>query len=167
MMKKLLVLSLVLGIASLATAGLQFSIGGTQYADGSTVLVGGQTAVGIYNDTAFTGPSLVQWIGIETDQQVEGTATVNNDLLPGTWSITDYGTFAGYPDTWYWYTNQDLPAVGDTLVGDLFTVEGLPDATITLYDSQFTSLGSVNLVTPEPVTMALLGLGGLMIRRKK
>ena len=36
-MKKLLVLSLVLGIAALASAGLSFDIDGTIYASGSTV----------------------------------------------------------------------------------------------------------------------------------
>ncbi|MHC4962612.1 MAG: PEP-CTERM sorting domain-containing protein [Planctomycetota bacterium] len=169
-MKKLLIVWLVLGIASLATAGLQFSVNGSQYADGSTVLVtSGPTTVGIYNDTSKNGVYSIQWIEVEPGAEVPGSGTVNEALLPGVWSISDWGLYSGM---YYWYINMDVPAVGSTQVGDLFTVDVLLgfllETTVTMYDStDLGYIGSITLVAPEPTTMALLALGGVVLSRRK
>ncbi|MHC5185143.1 MAG: PEP-CTERM sorting domain-containing protein, partial [Planctomycetota bacterium] len=170
MMKKLLVLTLVMGIASLATAALSFDIGGTIYEDGATVLISGQTTVGLYNDTQFTGVPDIGWINVAPGTEVVGSGTVDSvgtggTILPGTWTIDDFGLSYG---VYWWQTVNTVPGVGDTLVGNMFTVDVVGDTLLQVFQSDFvTPVASVNLVTPEPMTMALLGLGGLLIRRKK
>jgi hypothetical protein len=56
--------------------------------------------------------------------------------------------------------------LGAGLTKGVFRVEGL---VFTATDTQdgFEGLAKVNIVVPEPLTMSLLGLGGLFIRRRK
>jgi len=56
--------------------------------------------------------------------------------------------------------------LGAGLLGGTFRIEGL---TFTATDTGdgFAGLSKVNVVVPEPLTMCLLGIGGLFIRRRK
>lgn len=56
--------------------------------------------------------------------------------------------------------------IGAGLIGGTFRIGGLTfPATNTA--TGFTGLSDVNIYVPEPLTMSLLGLGGLFIRRRK
>ena len=164
-MKKLLVLALVLGVASLANAGLAFTVGGVEYASGSTVAIDGQTTIGLVNDTEFDGVPDVAYIEVAPGAEVVGSGTVGT-VLPGTWSIVDYGLSYGL---YYWQISNTVAGVGDSLVGTMFTVDVAGPTTLNVYQSDWaTIIGSIELASiPEPMTMGLLGLGGLFLARRK
>ena len=165
-MKKLVVLMVVLGMASLASAAFTLS-GATE------MVVGGTQAIGIENDVAgenqnqffvsMTAGGAGSWTGAEgqyTPPSVGGPGNVY------------YGT-AVDPTIDVWYANlangvpTDFYGVG-TLAdfGLAADVEGTIE--LTLLDAGFSPLDSMTItVVPEPMTMALLGLGGLFLRRKK
>ena len=161
-MKKILVLMLVLGIASMATAGLTV----TQEAGTLT----------IENDTVYTSSPTGQFqaqLVIDQPGSLAGTYSFG----PAASAIAGYvamlynslpaSTFGlGGPELvdWSFMVVTDgtvaLLGVGDVLTYDL---TGGP-VSGALYDD------SSNLITtfvPEPMTMGLLGLGALFLRRRK
>jgi hypothetical protein len=162
-MKKLLVLSLVLSVASLATAGLSLSAAG---------------------DTATV---------VSDDDQAYVAFVAYTDGLPGAVALTpagaqnlsylnDYGVNPGYyfgiadPLVQVYGFSVASSTVGAVQSGDHLTAtfaglelgavdQGLGSVYLLAEDS-VTILGTA-YVTPEPATMGLLGLGALLLRRKK
>ena len=170
-MKKLLILSLVLGIASLASAGLSLSVDGADA-----------------GDTIELVPSDTIWIGAATDQEAgfaayiimtvpatgswTGGNVVHDDNFPGAvpgW--TYYGTGVD-PAMDAWFYNGSIATTDPFPVGIHAEVEfhcdGPGDVIITLFDEGFNPVDTVTIIqTPEPATMGLLALGGLFLRRRK
>jgi len=165
-MKKLLVSALVMGIASLASAGMVYQVGGVNYAAGSTVEASGDVTVLIWNETRTTEAPLIGGVTDGTAGKI-GSVTPNAANLPGTWGTNDayYASYGVYMITY------DTPATADTLAGELFAVSmtGVVDGdTLTMVDGSWAPLDAgISFVVPEPATMALLGLGALVLRRKK
>jgi hypothetical protein len=168
MMKKLMALVLVLSVAPLATAGLAFTVNGSAVASGGSIQVAnGAVTVELVNDAA--GAAIpVGWIVV--DPVVANPTPGSVGPAPrGTWTISQYGEYEG---TYQWEVINTVPSVDETPAGVLFTV-GFDKAGVTVVDVQnanLESLGSITLldvVVPEPATMALLGLGGLLLRRKQ
>jgi hypothetical protein len=181
-MKKLLILMLVLGIASTASAALSWSYSGT-YAANQTITV-------MLSEDTRTDVSELSIAWLDDD----GGNAIGGSLTPGTVNPTlTNSKDAGYQGGAY--------GVGDD-AGDLISAYGaaqpptyasgelyrftyaLPSSipssmTFVAYDltdyglvSQVDYVGASavdlpNFTIPEPMTIALLGLGGLFLRRKK
>ena len=150
-MKKFLVLALVMGIASLASAGLVFP---TEIADG-TLILGSDASISAYDLTLVV---------VDGDVKMSGANVV---FAPD--KVFDFAGAVVIDEP----TNLRLsasqffsPAVA---AGELFylgSIEGMGQIQVIDELAGGEVLGTINVV-PEPATMALLGLGALVLRRKK
>ena len=172
-MKKVLVLMLVLGCASMATAGLSLYVNGAP-AETSTISIypSDYIMIGVYSDGTMPDgkhsgavildpsalgqyPVLGAWTG----------ATVDYDTV-----ITGHYVVApGGPVGIFYHTSAVL---GEVLPAGLwsefeFHCNGVGDIDILLADDAGAPAFLTIHQIPEPITMALLGLGGLFLRRRK
>jgi hypothetical protein len=164
MMKKVLALLLVLGWASGASAALTFVDVPTD-----PINIGESIAITLNNseDGSYGG-----WLEI-TDQAVgdydgDPVFTTTGDPAGGS-SLTTYVEYPG----WYEFSVASTDPANPIVAGDhlVINIAGLSEGTTTLnlYASDGTTLlesASITVV-PEPMTIALLGLGGLFLRRRK
>jgi hypothetical protein len=191
MMKKLLVLALVLGIASLAPAALQLAVGGNVDPVDSEITLAPSEELVLGIDGVLAEPAGAYWI-VAVNVAV---GTVNGDAATtvGGLSRVNVGDYAYNTNYLLYYAglasdfygNSALSAVsgglgdlgalsGMVVDGIVFHCEALGDAVVQLYTSATGGAGTWELEdsvvihqVPEPATMALLGLGALVLRRKK
>ena len=178
-MKKLLVLLLVFGMASVAGATLQISVGGNpEPADSQIYLEPSETLIiDIWTDTDITpGVGEGYWgIGV---LPADGTLSGGVGLGQGT-DTTIYAD-AGYvsPEAGPWggiataTVGAGGYAAGFVLYDDIvFHCVREGETVINLYWDIFVEPMLVDSVTihqvPEPMTVALLGLGGLFLLRRR
>jgi hypothetical protein len=166
MMKKLLALMLVFAVSSVASAALTLDVALTVMAPGET------QAIGISGAEPLTPPPLVVYLMVEGPASIDGGTMlyqggglesyddaeaiaagigISVDEL-----IVQFRDFVGMPD------------LLGTLVSDIVLTYGGPgDADLTLLGEDFTTVYDAVTIIPEPVTIALLGLGGLFLRRRR
>ena len=166
-MKKLLVLMLVLGLASAASAGL--AVGQVAASDPAGIPVGETGVVNIASDDA---EPYAAWIEI-ADQSIADYAVEPEFTEAGNPNGNSTVTFWEGYDGWYDIlvasTDPMVPLVaGDQIVVTLLGIaEGTTQLNLYAGDGA-TLLGSTDVVViPEPMTIALLGLGGLFLRRRR
>jgi hypothetical protein len=188
-MKKLLVLALVLSMATMASAGLQISINGQQEAEEATITVvpSGSVTLDIWTDSAISdvlGGTGFYALAAPTSGGTLSGGILANATYWGCSIIQDaagagialpagdngpYGAIAIAP-------GYDVIPLGTTIFdGIAFHCEGPGDVVVSLYmingDTGELFGPAIDTVTihqiPEPMTMALLGLGGLFLRRRK
>jgi len=194
-MKKLLVLMLVLVLVGITNAAiLDLSIGGVRNGIGvlQEITIGPSDSfvVDVYNSSP--GPISDQfWLGIETVGTAPpgGTGATNSALgewirstmthpnpASGNASVADDGTQFAWPMGVKWWAFDTgfygLEPGQFPVVGTWFTCEfhcvAPGDLYINLYDAAGAVIKDQILVhqIPEPVTIVLLSLGGLLLRKK-
>lgn len=178
-MKKLLVVLTVLAMATVANAVTKISVNGQlDVPDTQIVLMPSQEVViDIHSwTTALTillmqgpatltkGPNMYLW-----EQTGVTLPSVAFDDYKALFTDMGYGNITAIADVDILDTSDPFtqPA-GRVVDGLILHCEDIGDVTLTLFDANLNVLDSqVIHQIPEPVTFALLGLGGLFLRRRK
>ena len=165
MMKKCLVLLMVLSIASMATAGLvwsQSTLDLTGAGDSATIQLvstDGVMAAG-YVDALGLG-------GVASITSITPLGAAGDDAYATVYSAGH--SYAG----WSLVGMADLAPPFNNAPGAVFDVVivALGDGSGTANSDYYGSFGAAGDIltvnVPEPITMGLLGLGGLFLRRRK
>ena len=173
-MKKLLVLILVLGLCSTANAmltAIEIDVDGSHADSSVSVAVSGTISLEIYSgsdtDTGYG------YLAIEDN----GLYSLSNGQV--TTNAGDKGSWTG-PFTMPTYVpgynllelGVSKSASGTITAGTMFLIDftaGSSTGTVdvVLYDESLVTMDSTTIIIPEPMTIALLGLGGLFLRRRR
>jgi hypothetical protein len=179
-MKKLLIFVLVVGMASMANAVLQISVDDFNNPDVPLKLAAGTHTLGIWTTTdisAGVGEVYYTLFGLNT-LDIHGGVTcfptepglliyddaygtgiqvgAGNNGVFGYVSTT--GVVATFPANSRLFDGINLTYSGEEIAFYLYEIDGDTGELITLLDS---------VQPPEPATITLLGLGGLLMRRRK
>jgi hypothetical protein len=159
MMKKLLVLMLVLGVSSLASAGLTLKIHDNM--DGSFDIM----------STAFAGGDDVYFAAVSADIETTGGAIDGGPVASFVMDKAVTDGFMPVPADGVWGYFGDpfgAPAAGGNWArGIQARIGAVVDLYIVAADWSSAELVDTVTLVPEPMSMLLLGLGGLFLRRRK
>lgn len=172
-MKKMLILTLVLGMTSLASAGIVVISPDGINASIQTDPIGdvvpqqahfvGVVGPGSVSPTLLYGGNLAEFtdytgadpgLTAAVDAAIAAYAAGNPGLTGGPSSQIFFGAY---------FDSMDPPA---QVVGQLVSLAGTGVYEVYLMDGDITAAYSAVRV-PEPITLSLLGLGGLFLRRRK
>ena len=168
-MKKLLILMLVLGLASTASAALSLDPSGYP----------GAVWPGAFDvDVVSTDTSMYTWFVALTDNRYGSIPNVTVTSGAGDdGSATPLGDLAGFFDVWQIEALDMSDPFDSVQPGAQFTVNlnftgtgGDDSLQLVLLNPAVTVMDSITLYgigIPEPMTIALLGLGGLFLLRRR
>ena len=158
MMKKLVALMMILAVTAMASA--TFSVDGSDLGD-----------VSFSSDVAIApaGGLEMYWALAVDAGTITGGASAQTGVGFDMAVWGDGSAYAGTPAIWgTLFTTGG--AISDGVLFDSFVVSGASVVSLYKIKADFSGLDGPALATysiPEPITVALLGLGGLFIRRKK
>ena len=161
-MKKLLVLMLVLGLVSAANAVLSLSVNGQDAGEEITINPSDTIIIDIHSDIG----------GIPANQNAYFDGTFSNPRVTQGNSSGYVGPLPSYYGQAYdYYIVTMADTTGALVPGTMFEVDfhcdGPGDVIVQLRDATYTVVDTLVIHQPEPMTIALLGLGGLFLRRRK
>jgi hypothetical protein len=173
-MKKLLALMLVLGMVSAANAALVISLDGATDISSIEIHPSDTVTVDIFDTLG------ANWLAyLDFYNESEGTYSLSNVVwreAAGDGSI-DWSGYSLNPsyDAYEYEVTQAWGTTTTKLAGSVWSVdlhcEKLGNVYIELLDDDFTTILDTATIyqvpIPEPMTIALLGLGGLFLRRRK
>jgi hypothetical protein len=171
MMKNMLILALVLGMASSANALiLELGANGVTNGPGVDMTVNAGDIVEVVSDSDEIPYVRYLFAPDVTGADISAVAATSN---AGTGAkITDYGDFAG-AGTRIWEIqagHAGEPPLDSIVAGIQFNVtaplNGVSGVVQLLSEDLGTVVDSVTII-PEPASMLLIGLGGLFLRRRK
>jgi hypothetical protein len=186
-MRKLVILMLVFGIASAANAALHISVGGNTNPKSSDIwlTVSQEITIDVWSDAIMkAGDDLAGYAIVSNTQlgaMTAGAITTKYAPLSGFVLYQD-AVSSGFPglaagDNGPWGTmlfTGEVPQVdaGDVIIdGIILHCKGPGDVTIKLYSTDWGTAQLLDSViihqVPEPMTVALLGLGGLFLLRRR
>lgn len=159
-MKKLLAITLVLGLASAASA-VTVTPAATEVAMGDSI------SIVVSNDS---DAGYIRWLQL-ADTVNASLTNVGVTGQAGDLAVLDE-TYAG--DGWWLFTvagnpgSQPVPNA-DHVLGTYTALDESTLVDLVLYaEDGVTAISTVSIQnTPEPMTLGLLGLGGLFLRRRK
>ncbi len=168
-MKKLIVLMLVLGLATSANAALTISLDPS----GAAVLPAGNYDVDVVSNEDVTPWEL--YVGLDNETYGSITGVVKLPAAGNEASVTLIGDGYGMFDIYHLVAIDLVDPLDSVKMGSQFTVTvnftGAAtgeDFKLVLMDPNLNELDSRTFLgVPEPMTIALLGLGGLFLRRRK
>jgi hypothetical protein len=167
MMRKLLILFLVLGLASTANA-LLIKVDDLE---GESFEVDTQATITVVSEdtSGWLGYLIIEEGGAGSLENVVILDAAGNNASAGPYTEADWGT--GFELSASAAGDPPVPPVAAGTQFSLDYVGAVGDtATISLFvDPEYTTpVASVNVtVVPEPMTIILLGLGGLFLRRRR
>ena len=174
-MKKLLALVLILAMASVSSAAtVDIVVNDTPWDGESSVYTSDIITITFYDDTGVAGPFAQFEMAVDHGDYVEDSfATVPGNFMGAPLAVTapveDGLVVAGSP---MWMPGTLAP---DGLYTVAFHVPGdLEESTLInitfsggYLGADTSALSTAIHVVPEPMTIALLGLGGLFLRRRR
>jgi len=189
-MKKLLVVLMVLSMATIANAGLQIGVNGVvDQPDTSVTVLPSDTVVLSIVDVQGQAAS-----AFDAFLVIQGPGTIANGTLVYTYGLSAWTIYDSSNDVGYlaglqaMFDDYTIAQVGDLTLADtsdplhaiqgvladniVFHCDGPGEVLLTLCGldgdgALFTMDTQVIHQIPEPMTMGLLGLGGLFLRRRK
>ena len=184
-MKKFVVLLLVLAMASVANASVaaldfEYAGGGTEVPENTaiTINVVGDTdcedfrvSVAVTGSFSNVGVGTVNTLftdSLSTAGQLKDGSTANVYVFQKNGIVDTVGSDPLVPTSAIFGTiTLTTGALGGTITIDDYAGV-FPPPTDTIYNGTTIDAGSLDLtIIPEPMTIALLGLGGLFLRRRK
>ncbi|MFH1371992.1 MAG: PEP-CTERM sorting domain-containing protein [Planctomycetota bacterium] len=184
-MKKLLVLLMVLGMASMASAMLQISVNGNPEPVDSLIFLepSQELILDIWTDSDIVAGDGEGYFGLVVNLANGSIALGSGAAViepPDDGVTVEHGfgaVEAGIPlppgvdgsVVGIWLTTTAIIPLGTVIFdGFIFHCEGIGDAIIQIVDEGGTVVDTVIVhQIPEPMTVALLGLGGLFLKRRK
>ena len=173
-MRKLAALILVFGLAAMANAGLTLNVSETLLmpSDSVTISIMGDGVTAqpqdcwlIANGPGTTGGTILVYTGdlssVADFAVGDGSDILETFIQPAGFTLATTAMYANF-------AAGAAGVLSGTLSTSIFHCEGIGDVMVSLMSADLSTVMDSVIIQqiPEPMTLALLGLGGLFIRRR-